>query len=116
MDPKIEQFIKFNITNISLENHNLVLYINEQGVSSFYLGDLNGNKRRMTSLFIYEKKSTKENNFVIYLSLLGQANEAKLQIMLDDHDLIYTYSSSRRFLNHYIEKLNCTNDFFITYP
>ena len=113
MDPKIEQFIKFNITNISLDNHNLVLYINEQGVSSFYLGDLNGNKRRMTSLFIYEKKSTKENNFVIYLSLLGQANEAKLQIMLDDHDLIYTYSSSRRFLNHYIEKLNCTKDFFI---
>lgn len=113
MDPKIEQFVKFNITNVSLENHNLILYINEQGVSSFYLGDLNGSKRRMTSLFIYEKKSKKENNFIIYLSLLGQANEAKFQIMLDDHDLIYTYSNSRRFLNHYIEKLNCTNDFYI---
>ena len=113
MDSKIEQFIKFNISNISLENHNLILYINERGVSSFYLGALNGKNRRITSLFIYEKKSKKEKNFIIYLSLLGQANEAKLQIMLNDYDLIYTYSNSRRFLSHYIEKLNCTNDFYI---
>ena len=113
MDPKIEQFIKFNISNISLENHNLILYLNEQGVSSFYLGTLKGQKRKVTSLYIFEKNSTQDNNFIIYLSLIGQANKAQFQMKLDDHDIIYKYSESRKSVNHYIERLNCTNDFYI---
>ena len=32
---------------------------------------------------------------------------------LDDHDIIYKYSESRKSISHYIERLNCINDFYI---
>ena len=113
MHARIEKFIKFNISNISLENHNLILFVLDQGVSSFYFNNLSGINKRTTSLYIYEKNSTQENNFIIYLSLLGQANKTKFQIKLDDYDIIYTYSNSRKDIGYYIEKLNCTKDFYI---
>lgn len=113
MHPRIENFIKFNFINISLENHNLILFVHDQGVASFYLDNLTGRNKRTTSFFVYEKKKLLDENFVIYLSLLGQANETVFEMKLDDHDIVYTYSNSRKLVNHYIEKINCTNDFYI---
>ena len=113
MHPRIENFIKFNFINISLKNHNLILFVHDQGVSSFYLGDLAGKQKRTTSFLVYEKKKLWNENFVIYLSLLGQANETVFEMKLDDHDIIYTYSNTRKLVHHYIEKINCTNDFYI---
>ena len=113
MDARIEKLIKFNISNIPLENNNLILFVLDQGVSSFYLKNLAGANKRTTSLYIYEKNSTQENNFIIYLSLLGQVNETTFQIFLDNHDLVYSYTGSRKDVSYYIERLNCTNDFYI---
>ena len=113
MHARIEKFIKFNISNISLENNNLILLVLDQGVSSFYFNNLKGINKRTTSLHIFEKNSTQENNFIIYLSLLGQANKTTFQIKLDDHDIIYTYSNSRKEVSYYIERLNCTKDIYI---
>ena len=113
MHSKIETFIKYNISNISLENHNLILFVLDKGVSSFYINNL-ANLDKRTQLYIIPKNSTKEKNQIIYLSLLGQANKTTFQIMLDDeHDLSYIYSSSRNITNFYLERINCTKDFYI---
>ena len=112
MHTKIEKFIKYNISDISLENHNLILYVFDQGVSSFYINNLTSYDKR-TQLFIFEKKSTQEKNIIVYLSILGQADKTKLQIMLDDHDISYIYSSNRKITDYYIERINCTKDLYI---
>ena len=112
MDNQIEKFIKFNISNISLENHNLILFVFDQGVSSFYINNLTSYDKR-TPLFIFEKNLTKDKNHIIYLSLLGQANKTTFQIKLDDHDISYIYSSNRKITSFYVERINCTKDFYI---
>ena len=113
MHSKIETFIKYNISNISLENHNLILFVLDKGVSSFYINNLTNLDKR-TKLYIFPKNSTKEKNHIIYLSLLGHVNKTTFQIMLDnEHDLSYIYSSSRNITNFYLERINCTKDFYI---
>ena len=112
MHTKIEKFIKYNISDISLENHNLILYVFDQGVSSFYINNLTSYDKR-TQLFIFEKNSIQEKNIIVYLSLLGQADKTTLQIMLDDHDISYIYSSNRKSTDYYIERINCTKDLYI---
>ena len=113
MNSKIETFIKYNISNISLENHNLILFVRDPGVSTFYLDTLKTVDKR-TQLYIFQKNAIKEKNHIIYLSLLGHVNKTTFQIMLDnEHDLSYTYSHSRNNTNFYIERINCTKDFYI---
>ena len=112
MNAKIEQFFKFNFQNISLEKQNLIMLINDNSISSFYYNNITSKEVR-SKLLIIEKNTTNENNFVIYLSLLGPSNRTKLQITLDEHDISYTYKSIRSLTSFYIERLNCSKDYYI---
>ena len=113
MDARIETFVKFIFRNISLENYNLILFVKDKGVSNFYVNTLTSLVKR-TRLFIIEKNITQETDHIIYLSLLGQINETKFSIMLDDkHDLTYTYKGNRLLNTFLIQKINYTKDYYI---
>ena len=112
MDAKIERFIKYTFHNISLEKSNLIFFVADKYVSCFYKKTITSVVNR-TRLFMLTKNSTQETDHVIYLSLLGPANKTKFSIMLDDHDVSFIYSSNRLLTYFYIERLNCTNDFYI---
>ena len=112
MNAKIEQFFKFNFQNISLEKQNLIMLISDKSLSTFYYNSITTKEVR-SKLLIIEKNTTNENNFVIYLSLLGPSNRTKLQITLDEHDISYTYKSVRSLTSFYIERLNCSKDYYI---
>ena len=112
MDTKIERFYKFTFNNIPLQTSNLVFLIGDKGVSNFYINNITSKVRR-SKLFIVTKNFTQESDLVIYLSLLGPANKTKLSIMLDDHDILYYYGNDRLLFTLYIEKLNCTKDYYI---
>ena len=111
MDNKIEKFFKFNLINISLEKANLIFYIYDKQVSSFYMNNISSIDTR-AKIFIIEKNTTNELNHIIYVALIGEANYAKIQITLDYHDIKYHYGTGRDIVSFYIEKLNCKNDFY----
>ena len=50
MDNKREKFIKFNFINIPFENKNLILYANEQKVTTFYLNNISSNQYILTKI------------------------------------------------------------------
>ena len=110
--PKIEKLIKYNISDISLENSNLILFTLYPGVSTLYFDNITSLDKK-TNLFIKEKNSTKESNFIIYLSLLGQVVQTKFQIILDNHDVAYIYSNARYATSFYLERLDCSKDYYI---
>ena len=112
MDTKIECFTKFIFHNISLEKSNLIFFVGDKGVSNFYLNNVISLVKR-TRLFIIEKNSTQETEHIVYLSLLGPANKTKFSIMLDDHDISYLSRTNRLLTSFYIEKINCTKDYYI---
>ena len=112
MDNKKEKYIKFNFINIPLENNNIILYTNEIKVTSFYLNNILSNSYK-TRLFVLDKKSNNKSNHTIYLSILGEINKTKIQISLDDHDIKSYYGDKRKDISLYIERLNCTKDFYI---
>ena len=113
MDNKREKFIKFNFINIPFENKNLILYANEQKVTTFYLNNISSNQYK-TRLFVLEKESNNKRNQSIYLSLLGEVNKTKIQISMDDeHDIKSYYGNQRKDVSLYIERLNCTKDFYL---
>ena len=113
MDTKRERFYKFIFNDIDFQKSNLILFVADKGVSTFYINNITSIGRK-TGLYIIPKNSTQENDFIIYLSLLGPANKTKFQIMLDDeHDIIYRYGVERLFTSLFIERLNCTKDIYI---
>ena len=112
MDTKIERFTKFIFHNISLEKSNIILFVSDKGVSNFYLQNITSQMKR-TRLLILTKNSTQETEHIIYFSLIGPANKTKINIILDDHDIIYKFSRNRQMTNFYIERLNCTKDIYI---
>ena len=125
MDARIEKFIKFNISNIPLEKHNLILFVLDQGVSSFYINNLSGSNKRTTSLYIFKKNSTQENNYIIYLSLLGQVNKTNVisEIfytdiipMYGDYDLYYFDFYSNNITNIFNTEYNETQKINGTIP
>ena len=114
MDAKRERFYKFIFNGIDFKKSNLILFIADKGVSSFYINSTISYGRH-TGLFIIPKNnSIIENEFIIYLSLIGPANKTKFQAMLDDeHDIIYRFGSERIFTSYFIERLNCSKDIYI---
>ena len=112
MDNKKEKFIKFNFINIPLENNNIILYTNEVKVTTFYLNNISSTLYK-TRLFVLEKNSINKSNHTIYLSILGEISKTKIQISLDDHDIKSYYGEKRNDISLYIERLNCTKDFYI---
>ena len=112
MDNSIEKFFRFNLINISLEQANLILYLNDKEVSTFYINSIASNEIK-AKLYCIEKNTTSELNHTIYLALLGEPKATKIQIMMDYHDIKYFYSLSRNDTSMYIERLNCKKDFFI---
>ena len=112
MDGFIETFYKFNFINISLENANIIFYVDDKLVSCFYKDYISTNTIR-GRIFIVEKKSTNESNHSVYLALLGEAKKTKIKIALDYHDIKYSYKTSKERNSFYVEKLNCKNDFYI---
>ena len=114
MDAKRERFYKFIFNGIDFKKSNLILFIADKGVSSFYINSTISYGRN-TGLFIIPKNnSIIENEFIIYLSLIGPANKTKFQAMLDDeHDIIYRFGSERIFTSYFIERLNCSKDIYI---
>ena len=112
MDGFIETFYKFNFINISLENANIIFYVDDKLVSCFYKDYISTNTIR-GRIFIIEKKSTNESNHSVYLALLGEAKKTKIKIALDYHDIKYSYKTSKERNSFYVEKLNCKNDFYI---
>ena len=110
MDSRIENFFRFNFINISLEEKNLLFYVNDKFVSSFYRDSISS-KGNKVNIFVIEKNTTNDLNHTIYLSLLGEAKNTKLQIVLDYHDIKYFYSNRRNNTSLFIEILNCKNDF-----
>ena len=112
MDNRKEKYIKFNFINIPLEYNNLILFTNEIKVTTFYLNNISSIPYK-TRLFVLEKKSINKSNHTIYLSLLGEMNKTKIQISLDDHDIKSYYGDNRKDISLYIERLNCTKDFYI---
>ena len=112
MDAKIEKYKKIIFHDISLETSNLLLFIGDKGVSGFYMNNITSKETR-TRLLIIPKNSTQEKDHIIYLSLIGPADKTKFQVMLDDHDILYRYGSIRLMTSFYLEKLNCTNDYYI---
>jgi len=112
MDNRIEQFFKFSLIDIPINEANLIIYINDQKVSNYYIGSINS-VVITTRLLIFEKNSTKEVNHIIYASLLGEAHKTNIQIMLDYHDIKYIYGGTRNDSSLYIERLNCNKDFYI---
>ena len=112
MNNKKEKFFKFNLINISLKEENIIFYTSDKGVSSFYLETIASIEYK-SKLFILEKNSSNKMNHTIYLSLLGEANNTKIQITLDDHDIKYLYGDTRNETSFYIERLNCNKDFYI---
>jgi len=112
MDNRIEQFFKLSFRNIPINEANLIIYINDQRVSNYYIGNISSVVKK-TRLLILEKNSTKEVNHIIYVSLLGEVLKTKIQIMLDYHDLKFIYGGTRNDSSLYIERLNCNKDFYI---
>ena len=112
MDNRIEQFFKFNFRNVPINEANLIIYINDQKVSNYYIGNISSVVKK-TRLLIFEKNSTKEVNHIVYVSLLGEAHKTYIQIMLDYHDLKFIYGGTRNDSSLYIERLNCNKDFYI---
>ena len=112
IDQRIEKFFKFNLINVSLEQSNLIFYVNEKQVSSFIIGNISSNNI-FGRLFIIEKNTTNELNHTIYLSLIGEVKSTNLKISKDYHDLKYYYNSKREDTSLYIERLNCNKDFYI---
>ena len=112
MNAKIEKFFKFNIKDISLKKQNLILLVGDKSVSSFYLNTITSKERR-SKVLIIQKNTTYEVNHVIYLSLLGPTNKTKFQITLDEHDISYSYGVNRDLTSFYIERLNCSKDYYI---
>ena len=112
MDNRIEQFFKLSFRNIPINEANLIIYINDQRVSNYYIGNISSVVKK-TRLLILEKNSTKEVNHIIYASLLGEVLKTKIQIMLDYHDLKFIYGGTRNDSSLYIERLNCNKDFYI---
>ena len=112
MDSNIETFFKFNIRNISLSNANIVFFVDNKLVSTFYKDYISLDEIK-DRIFILEKNSTNELNHSIYLSLLGEMKKIKIQIVLDYHDIKYYYKSTEERNSFYIEKINCKNDLYI---
>ena len=112
MDGFIETFYKFNFKNISLENANIIFYVDDKLVSCFYKDYISTDTIR-GRIFIIEKKSTNESNHSVYLALLGEAKKTKIKIALDYHDIKYSYKTSKERNSFYVEKLNCKNDYYI---
>ena len=112
MDSRIETFFRFNLINISLDEANLLFYVNDKSVSIFYRNNISSVDKKV-NIFVIEKKTTKDLNHTIYLSLLGEAKNTKFQIALDYHDIKYFYSSRRANTSLFIEMLNCKKDFYI---
>ena len=112
MDSRIENFFRFNFINISLEEKNLLFYVNDKFVSSFYRDSISS-KGNKVNIFVIEKNTTNDLNHTIYLSLLGEAKNTKLQIVLDYHDIKYFYSNRRNNTSLFVEILNCKKDFYI---
>ena len=114
MDAKRERFYKFFFNGIDFKKSNLILFIADKGVSSFYINSIISYGRH-TGLFIIPKNdSIIENELIIYLSLIGPANKTKFQVMIDDeHDIIFRYGSDRIFTSFFIERLNCSKDIYI---
>ena len=112
MDSRIEQFFKFSFINVPVNEANIIVYINDQKVSNYYIGSITSEAKK-TRLLILEKNSTKEVNHIIYASLLGEAHKTNIQIMLDYHDLKFIYEDTRDDSSIYIERINCNKDFYI---
>ena len=81
IDHKKEKYIKFNFLNISLEDNNIILFTNELKVTTFYLNNISSDLYK-TNLFVLEKKSTNKSNHTLYLSLLGEINKTKIEILI----------------------------------
>ena len=111
---KIEMFFRYNFQNISLDKQNLILLVGDNSISNFYLNSITS-KPIKTKLFIINKNNINENNFIIYLSLLGPSNKTRIQISLDEHDVYFSYNSDRNLTSLYVERLNCSKDYYLLY-
>ena len=109
---KIEQFFRFNFQNVSLEKQNLIMLVSDNSISNFYFNNITSKAIR-SKLFIINKNDVNETNFVIYLSLLGPSNRTRIQVTLDEHDIYYWHTSDRNLSSFYIERLNCSKDYYL---
>ena len=114
MDAKRERFYKFILNGIDFQKSNLILFVADKVVSTFYINST-ASFGRSTGLFIIPRNNNStENELIIYLSLIGPANQTKFQVMLDDdHDIMYRYGSDRIYTSFLIERVNCTKDIYI---
>ena len=112
IDNKIEKFFKFNLTNISLQNANVIFFVNDNYISDFYRNTISTGfiKGR---IYILEKNSTVQLNHTIYLALLGEIGKTTIQIILDYHDIKYSYVKLNDGKSFYFEKLNCKKDLYV---
>lgn len=112
IDNKIEKFFKFNLKNISLQNANVIFFVNDNYISDFYRNTISTNLIK-GRIYILEKNSTIQLNHTIYLALLGEIGKTTIQIFLDYHDIKYSYVKLNDGNSFYFEQLNCKKDFYI---
>ena len=108
-----ENFYKFTFEDFSVENQNIILFIKEFNIASYYderfnIGQFKGNR-----LYLIQKGSTISKTHLVYIGLIGEILEVTLEITILKNDIIFLDSEQRDFLPFYIENIKYDDDKYI---
>ena len=109
----VEDFYKFIINDISVEEQNIIFFVKEYNIISFYKEEINITNSESNLMFLIQKNSTNKTNHVIFISAIGEAGEVNIEITLIKNDIIYFKERRNAELPLYIENIMFQQDIYI---
>lgn len=109
----VEDFFKFIIEDISVEEQNLLFFIKDFNIASYYKNELVISQFKGNRLFLIEKKSTNKTTHIVYVGLIGEVGQTTLEISLVKNNIITLTVEGRNYLPFYIENINYNEDLYI---
>ena len=109
----VEYFYKFTFKDISVENQNIILFVQDFNIANYYDEKLNIGKFIGSRIYIIQKGSSKQKDHTIFLSLLSLRTTIIVEISLIKNDIIFLDEKERNFLPFYIENIKYDDDKYI---